>query len=650
MTVEASYTDGQGTSETVASAGTAPVINIDDAAIISGDISYSGNEGDTPAGVLIATDADGLTDATYFSISTQGTNGLASIDAGTGAWTFTPTDPDWFGSDSFEVTVTDDLGGTTAQVVSIALASVNDLPTGAVIIDNTAPVEDDILTVSNTLADADGLSGLISYQWYRDGLAIAGETASTYTTMQADVGASISVEASYIDDLGMAESVVSSPTAVVQNLNDAPSGAVIISGSATEDQTLTASNSLADEDGLGAVSYQWQRDGADIAGATSDTYTLDDADVGTAISAVARYTDGYGTEEGPLASAQTAAVANTNDGPTGQPAITGTVQAGQVLSADTSSISDADGLGAMTLQWQRSADGGQTWELAGEGSQYLLDPADAGAQIRVEAVYTDAQGTLETLSSNAVLFFPAEALPEITSAQAQPQAEPEAEAVVEEDLLEPETEASVDLNDILEPATTAEPSKTEEISEKQLSGGSRPNPPAESEPEPQTDDTGEGKPVSQASPPPIGLPPEIVKLIEGSPQSQPDLVDLSDTYVLAGGSTANELQMQHMDAVLNSHSMWQEIDKMKRQIDGEELSDEQLVVQYVSTGGVGLVAGMVAYALRGGALAASLLGTMPAWKAFDPLPILAGGKKKKKKDQETLSANDETESVEVMFD
>ena len=35
-------------------------------------------------------DADGLSDGSYFTIKTQGSNGTAAIDAGTGAWTFTP--------------------------------------------------------------------------------------------------------------------------------------------------------------------------------------------------------------------------------------------------------------------------------------------------------------------------------------------------------------------------------------------------------------------------------------------------------------------------------------------------------------------------------------------------------------------------------
>ena len=68
------------------------------------------------------------------------------------------------------------------------------------------------------------------------------------------------------------------------NVNDAPTGAVTISGTAQENQVLTASNTLADADGLGAISYQWQRDGVNVVGATAATYTLGDADVGHAIT------------------------------------------------------------------------------------------------------------------------------------------------------------------------------------------------------------------------------------------------------------------------------------------------------------------------------------------------------------------------------
>ena len=55
----------------------------------------------------------------------------------------------------------------------------------------------------------------------------------------------------------------------VTDANDAPTGAPAISGTATQNATLTADTSgLADEDGLTAFTYQWKRDGVDIASAT----------------------------------------------------------------------------------------------------------------------------------------------------------------------------------------------------------------------------------------------------------------------------------------------------------------------------------------------------------------------------------------------
>ena len=83
----------------------------------------------------------------------------------------------------------------------------------------------------------------------------------------------------------------------VAPINDLPTGAVTISGTATQGQTLTASNSLADVDGLGPITYQWQAGGTDITGATGTTLLLTQAQVGKAITALARYTDGFGTPE-----------------------------------------------------------------------------------------------------------------------------------------------------------------------------------------------------------------------------------------------------------------------------------------------------------------------------------------------------------------
>ncbi len=145
------------------------------------------------------------------------------------------------------------------------IANVDNAPTGSVTISGLA-TEGETLTASNTLADIDGL-GTISYQWKRAGSDIVGATLTTYDLVQADVGKVITVTVSYTDLQGTPESVTSNPTALIANLNNVPTGSVTISGLATEGETLTASNTLADVDGLGTISYQWKRGANNIADA-----------------------------------------------------------------------------------------------------------------------------------------------------------------------------------------------------------------------------------------------------------------------------------------------------------------------------------------------------------------------------------------------
>ena len=100
------------------------------------------------------------------------------------------------------------------------------------------------------------------------------------------MGATITVVASYTDGQGTNESVSSGAVGPIANVNDTPTGSVAIDNmTPNEGDTLTASNTLADADGLGAITYQWQRDGVDIVGATANTYTTVQADVGTVAEA-----------------------------------------------------------------------------------------------------------------------------------------------------------------------------------------------------------------------------------------------------------------------------------------------------------------------------------------------------------------------------
>ena len=120
------------------------------------------------------------------------------------------------------------------------------------------------------------------------------------------------MEVSFADDAGNGETLTSAATdAVDARPNNPATGAPTISGTAQVGETLTADTSdIADDDGLNNVQYehQWLADDAEIAGATSSTYTLADTDEDKAIKVVVSFTDDAGNEES-LTSAATDAVA-----------------------------------------------------------------------------------------------------------------------------------------------------------------------------------------------------------------------------------------------------------------------------------------------------------------------------------------------------
>ena len=268
------------------------------------------------------------------------------------------------------------------------ISSINDAPTGSVTITGTA-TQGQTLTASNTLADADGL-GTISYKWQAGGSNISGATGNSYLLTEAEVGKTISVIASYTDGHSTLETVTSAATSAVANLNDAPTGSVTITGTATQGQTLTASNTLADADTLGTITYTWKADGTGVG--TGTTYLLTEAEVGKAITVTASYTDGHGANES-VNSSPTSAVLNVNDAPTGSVTIAGTATQGQTLTA-SNTLADADGLGTISYQWLA---GGSNISGA-TGSSYLLTEAEVGKTISVIASYTDGHGTAESVS------------------------------------------------------------------------------------------------------------------------------------------------------------------------------------------------------------------------------------------------------------
>ena len=174
-------------------------------------------------------DVDGTVDAFVIKAVSTGTL-LIGTSAGTAtAWNgstnntvdathqayWTPTANTNGVLNAFTAVAKDNSGLESATPVqaTVSVANLNDAPTGTVTISGTL-TQGQLLTAANTLVDADGL-GAITYTWYASGTVNPIGTGNTFTLLQAQVGKTISVVASYTDSQGTAEVVSSSATSLV---------------------------------------------------------------------------------------------------------------------------------------------------------------------------------------------------------------------------------------------------------------------------------------------------------------------------------------------------------------------------------------------------------------------------------------------------
>ena len=321
-----------------------------------------------------------------------------------------------------KVSFTDDRGHsetlTSAATDVVLAAPPNSDPTGLPAITGTPRVDETLAVDTSAIDDANGLTDVsYSYVWitskvavddttgitYILGLEIPDQTGSTYTLAPADQGWTIKVRVTFTDDAGYQESLTSAATGEVEaKPNTTATGLPNISGTPQVGQTLTADTSdIDDEDGLtnATYEYQWIAGGSDIDGATGSSYLLTTSEQGQTIQVKVNFTDDADNQES-LTSAETLAVAaKPNTAATGEPTISGTPQVEQTLTADTSAISDGEGLSNVSYQYQWLRDDA---EIAGQtNSNYELVSADEGKTIRVRVTFTDDAGNAESLTSTA---------------------------------------------------------------------------------------------------------------------------------------------------------------------------------------------------------------------------------------------------------
>ena len=176
-----------------------------------------------------------------------------------------------------------------------------------------------------------------------------------------------------------------------------------------EDQPLVIDvSNLYDEDGLGDLTMQWQVQlpsggWQTIDGATSQSFTPRQNHVGRALRVVIQYVDGEGTLE-VIETAATGAVQNSNDLPQGLPIISGSSVEDNTIKIDVSGISDEDGVGQFTYQWERSSDAARWTPYQTNSSNpalLRLNQPEVGFAYRAIVSYVDGFGTTETLVTPA---------------------------------------------------------------------------------------------------------------------------------------------------------------------------------------------------------------------------------------------------------
>jgi hypothetical protein len=405
--------DVQAIAVTVTSANDSPVISSNGGGATA---SATVDENTTAVTTVTATDPDSGDTHTY-SISGGSDAAAFAINATTGVLTFNSA-PDFespadTGTDNVydvQVTVTDDGIGnlTDVQDLAVTVNNVNENPVitsnggGASAAVNAQEGQTSATTVTATDPDVgDTLSYTISggadaalFVINSATGALSFFTAPVYSA-PSDSGSNgiYDVQVTVSDNGAGNLTDIQDIAVTVTDVNAPPGGTLTISGSAVEDQQLRAVSNLTDGDGLGTLSYQWNRDGTPINGATQVTYTLGDEDVGHTYSVTASYTDAGGTLES-VTSDATDVVSNINDTPSGSVTIIGDTTQGQTLNVDTSELADPDGLGTFSYRWQSGSS-----EVVESSGSYLLTASDVGNEISVTVSYTDGQGTLEQLSA-----------------------------------------------------------------------------------------------------------------------------------------------------------------------------------------------------------------------------------------------------------
>jgi Domain of unknown function (DUF4082)/Immunoglobulin domain/FG-GAP-like repeat len=239
-----------------------------------------------------------------------------------------------------------------------------------------------------------------TYQWYKNSAAIAGATAATCSISSVQTSDAGSYSATVSNSAGSTSSdtatLVVNPAAVAPTITTQPASQTVVAGASV---TFTAAAS-----GTPAPTYQWQKNGANISGCTSASYTIASVATGNAgtYTMVATNSAGSATSSGAVLTVNPATVAPKI---TTQP-VSQTV----VVGASVTFTAAASGAPAPSYQWQKNGA-----NIAGcTSASYTISSVATGNAGTYTMVATNSAGS--ATSNGAVLTVnPATVAPTITA-------------------------------------------------------------------------------------------------------------------------------------------------------------------------------------------------------------------------------------------
>lgn len=251
-------------------------------------------------------------------------------------------------------------------------------------------------TLTTTNGSWNNQPSSFSYQWLRNGTAISGATAKTYTLTSADVNASISCRVRATNKAGSAQAT-SNTRGPVAAMAPRPRNAPATASAARVGDTMTTSTGDWDGDPDMAYTYQWasSTDGqawTPIAGATNASYTVANEMYGKLMRAIVTATNAGGSDSMP--SNMTTPVAGLPPQNTSAPTVSGGLLVGNVLTANVGAWSGYPPP-TTTIQWL--ADGAP---ISGANALTLtLGLVLLGKSLSVRVTATNAEGSTTVTSA-----------------------------------------------------------------------------------------------------------------------------------------------------------------------------------------------------------------------------------------------------------